>query len=309
MAVERLALVTGGCGFIGVNLARALRADGWRLRAFDNLTTGSAADGEAAGFDDLVEGDVRDGAALAAAATGVDAVVHLAAHTSVIESVEDPRTDLDTNVWGVFNALEAARAHGVRQFVFASSNAPLGEVDPPASEHAVPRPMSPYGASKLAGEGLCSAYGASYGVRAVALRFSNVYGPYSYHKGSVVARFMKDALERHPLTIYGDGLQTRDFVYVDDLCQAILAALDADVAGETIHVGSGTETTVLDVARAVAGLFPQRVEIRHEPARAGEILRNFSDISKARAVLGYRPSVALDEGLKRTAAWFEAAYR
>jgi len=302
-------LVTGGCGFIGVNLARALDGRGWELVAFDDLSTGSRRDGEAAGYR-VIEGDVRDLAALRAACAGAEYVVHLAAHTDVVASVEDPAVDVDVNVRGTLHALLAARDAGVRGFVFASSNAPLGEVEPPTREDKVPRPLSPYGASKLAGEGLCSAFAGSYGLATTVLRFSNVYGPFSYHKGSVVAAFMKRIMEGEPLVVYGDGEQTRDFVYVGDLADGIVRALAAGSAGEVFHLGSGTETSINELARRIVALFPdRRIDLEYRPERPGEIRRNFSDVSKARRVLGFAPRVGLDAGLAATRDWFLEAYR
>jgi len=301
-------LVTGGCGFIGVNVGRLLRSKGWRLLAFDNLTSGSRADGENAGYE-VIEGDVRDREALREAAASVDYLIHLAAHTNVVESVEDPVVDVEVNVEGTLNALLAARDAEVSGFVFASSNAPLGSVEPPTREDKVPAPLSPYGASKLAGEGLCSAFAGSYGLPTTVLRFANVYGPYSYHKGSVVAVFMKRILEGLPLIIYGDGDQTRDFVHVDDLVAGIDLALRSGLAGETFHLGSGTETSVNELAAKIMGLFPDReIVIEHRPERPGEIRRNYSDIGKARRLLGFEPAVSLDEGLAGTRDWFLEAY-
>ena len=302
--------MTGGCGFIGVNLARSLAAVGYQPVAFDNLSAGRLEDGEAAGYTDIVVGDILDADALAAAARGVYGVVHLAAQTGVVASVEDPRADLEVNVVGTLNALLAARDGGASAFVFASSGAPLGSVEPPGHEGLAPRPLSPYGASKLAGEGLCSAFAGSYGLPANALRFTNVYGPYSYHKGSVVAAFMKRIMDGDPLVIYGDGAQTRDFLYVDDLCRAVIAVLERQPQGELFQLGTGIETSVTELVEHLVAVFPDRdVAIRYEPPRPGEIARNFSDISRASDALDYRPSVGLDEGLRATRDWFVSASR
>lgn len=302
-------LVTGGAGFIGVNLGRVLRAGGARPVCFDSFVTGRASDAEAAGYDEIVEGDIRDADALAAAAQGVDAIVHLAARTGVVDSVEDPRGDAEVNVMGTLNALLAARDGGAGAFVFASSGAPLGSVDPPGHEGLAPRPLSPYGASKLAGEGLCSAFQGSYGISATALRFTNVYGPYSYHKGSVVALCMKRIMDGEPLVVYGDGEQTRDFLYVDDLCDAVVAAIVRRPTGGLYQLGTGTETSInslMDLLRDV--MADAGVQVVHEPERAGEIRRAFSDISRARADLGYAPDTPLVDGLKTTADWFRQEY-
>jgi UDP-glucose 4-epimerase len=218
-------------------------------------------------------------------------------------SIDDPVTDAEVNVRGTLHALLAARDADVSGFVFASSNAPLGEITPPAHEEMVPRPTSPYGASKLAGEAYCSAFASSYGLPTVALRFSNVYGPYSYHKGSVVASFCKRALAGEPLIVYGDGAQTRDFVFVDDLCRGIAAAVGSGAKGVVAHLGSGAETTVLEVAREVSDRFGGAA-IEHRPARAGDVPRSAADISAARNRLGFAPEIALGEGLDRTVAWF-----
>jgi UDP-glucose 4-epimerase len=302
-------LVTGGCGFIGVNLARHLRAAGYRTAAFDDLSTGTRADGEAAGYDEIIEGDIRDAAALAKAADGVTAVVHLAAHTGVVPSVEDPRHDSDVNVGGTLNALLAARDGGANTFVFASSGAPLGSVEPPGHEGLAPRPLSPYGASKLAGEGLCSAFAGSYGLATTVLRFTNVYGPYSYHKGSVVARCLKRIMDGKSLVVYGDGEQTRDFLYVDDLCGAVLAALDRRPVGELYQLGTGVETSINELVTLLLALAPEgSVAVEHEPARAGEVERAYSDITKARRDLGYDPCTPLPDGLATTYAWFRRTY-
>ncbi len=302
-------LVTGGAGFIGVNLGRALVACGARAVAFDNLSTGKTADADAAGYHDLVEGDIRDADALTRAARGVDAIVHLAARTGVVDSVEDPRGDAEVNVFGTLNALLAAREGGAGAFVFASSGAPLGSAEPPGHEGLAPRPLSPYGASKLAGEGLCSAFSGSYGISATALRFTNVYGPFSYHKGSVVALCLKRIMDGESLVVYGDGKQTRDFLYVADLCEAVIAAIALRPTGGLYQLGTGIETSVNALVELLADeMADQGVTIVHEPERPGEIRRAFSDISRARADLGYAPSTSLHEGLSKTGAWFREEY-
>jgi UDP-glucose 4-epimerase len=304
---DRSAFITGGSGFIGVNLARTLIESGWRVTSFDDYSAGSREDGESAGYHELIEGDIRDPDAIRAAVAGHTHVIHLAAHTSVVESIEDPGNDLDVNVTGLLNTLIAARESGVEGFIFASSNAPLGDVEPPSHEDKVPRPLSPYGASKLAGEALCSAFAGSYGLRTVALRFSNVYGPYSYHKGSVVATFLKRVASNLPLIVYGDGEQTRDFLFVDDLCAGIRQALESDDVTGLYHLGSGVETSVNRLVEHIRSMVDDSIEVLYEPRRAGEIDRNYSDITRARSELGFSPSVGLEEGLRLTWKWFEEA--
>lgn len=300
-------LVSGGAGFIGVNLGRLLREQGFVTRCFDNFSTGRRDDAEAAGYDEIVEGDILDAAAFAEAARGCTHVVHLAAQAGVPTSVADPVRDCQLNVQGTLNALLAARDAEVEGFVFASSNAPLGDIVPPAHEGMVPRPKSPYGASKLAGEAYCSAFAGSYGLNTVALRFTNVYGPYSYHKGSVVAAFCKAAKHGEPLRIYGDGKQTRDFVFVGDLCRGISGAVTSGASGAVVHLGSGIETTVLEVAEMIGDRFEGGARIEHLPERTGDVLRNSADISGARDLFGFDPATPLTEGLDRTVAWFEGA--
>ena len=302
-------LVTGGAGFVGVNLGRLLADQGHETRCFDDFSTGRREDAEAAGYAEVVEGDVRDADALAQAASGCRYVVHLAAQSGVPASLADPLRDHDVNVRGTLNALLAARDAEAEGFVFASSSAPLGDVAPPAHEGVVPRPKSPYGASKLAGEGYCAAFAGSFGLPTVALRFTNVYGPYSYHKGSVVAAFCKQVQAGGPMVVYGDGSQTRDFVYVEDLCRGISQAMTSPVTlrstGVVAHLGSGVETTVLTVAQEVGARFGGAVEPEFRPPRQGDIERTFADISYAREVFGFAPATALGDGLDRTVQWFQ----
>lgn len=303
-------LVTGGCGFIGVNLVSRLVRQNFHVRILDDLSLGKSEHVEPFGIE-LMVGDVRDRAAVAKAAQGVDTVIHLAAHTRVMDSISEPRLNFEINVTGTLNVLEASRSTGAQTFIFASTGgAIVGECEPPVHEEMVPRPISPYGASKLAGEGYCSAFHGSYGLNTVALRFSNVYGPHSYHKGSVVAQFIKQALRGEPLVIYGDGKQTRDFLYVEDLADAICsyAALGANTGGgEVFQMGSGRETSISEIAMMIKDQFAKTgrdVPIVYEPARRGEIYRNYADIGKARRALGYNPQTSLSDGIATTFAWF-----
>ncbi|MBA3779594.1 MAG: NAD-dependent epimerase/dehydratase family protein [Chloroflexi bacterium] len=305
----RLVLITGGAGFVGASLVRALEARGERVRVVD---WGSSAgfrylDGTAA---ELIEGDLLDPSVVSRAVQGVDAVFHLAARTSVPASMKAPLEDLEQNVLGTVRLLDAVRGAGASRFVFASSNAAVGLMEPPAREDAFPRPVAPYGAAKLAAEGYLHAYWQSYGLVTVGLRFSNAYGPYALHKISVVAAFLKAYLAGKPITIYGDGSQTRDFVHVDDLVDLLLRALDApaeQVAGELFQAGTGRETTVLELAETLLRVGGREGRIEHLPPRHGDVARNFSDVGKARERLGYEPRVELDEGLRRTVEWFDGA--
>lgn len=328
-------LVTGGCGFIGVNLIERLLAGGNYVRVLDNLSVGtrealaavaefdelSAPDATGNGWGgagthasalQLVVGDILDEDAAAQTSVGADVIVHLAANTGVGPSIEDPRHDCVTNVLGTLNMLEAARRNNVRRFVFASSGAPVGEVEPPIHEELAPHPVSPYGASKLSGEGYCSAYYRSFGVETVALRFGNVYGPRSSHKGSVVAKFIRRTMEGRPLEIYGDGGQTRDFIYIVDLVEAImLGATRSGVGGEIFQVATNSETTVLELVgllnKALAQAGVPEVPVVHSAARLGDVRRNYSDTSKAEMSLGWKAAVDLEDGLCKTVAWFRDA--
>jgi UDP-glucose 4-epimerase len=296
-------LVTGGCGFIGVNVVSRLASQ--RVRVLDDLSLGRREDIEHLGVD-LQVGDIRDAETVRRACQGIDVVVHLAAHTRVVESVAQPRLNFEVNALGTLNVLEACREAGVKKVIMASTGgAILGEQTPPVHEGMVARPVSAYGASKLAGEGYASAYWGSYGLNTVALRFSNVYGPYSYHKGSVVAQFFKNLIDGQPLVVYGDGQQTRDFLYVDDLVDAIVLADKADTPGEVFQIASGRETSLRTLLETMKRVLPdQNFDIRHEPARAGEILRNYASIEKARRLLGYNPQTRLEDGLRTTWQWF-----
>ena len=166
---------------------------------------------------------------------------------------------MEANVIGTFNMLEAARQNNVKKFIFASSGATIGEVEPPIHEEKVPRPVSPYGASKLAGEAYCSAYYLSFGIKTVSLRFANVYGPLSKHKNSVVAKFLKQAFSGETLEIYGDGSQTRDFIYIDDLIQAIILSVKSDVGGEVFQIATFKETTVDEIAKKIKNLIENEI--------------------------------------------------
>ena len=262
----------------------------------------------------ILRGDVRQAAAVEAAFVGADVVVHLAANTGVGPSVADPRFDCETNVIGTLNCLEAARKAGVGRFVFASSGAPAGACEPPITETIAPRPASPYGASKLAGEAYCCAYANAFGLPTVALRFSNVYGPLSGRKGSVVANFIRRGLSGKPIVINGDGRQTRDFIYVDDLVRAILCAAAHEGGGnELFQIATGKETSVIEVLTLLrvklARMGLGELEVTYGDRAAADVLRNYADIAKARRVLGWEPRVGLEDGLDRTLAWFADARR
>jgi len=304
--MERL-LITGGCGFIGVNLIDYLRRAGdWSISVLDNLSVGRRE--YLKPYDvDFIEGDIRDRELAGRAMKNAFAVVHLAADTRVIESIENPTKNFDTNVIGTFELLQIARKAQVERFVFASTGgAIIGPAVPPVHEGMVPRPVSPYGASKLAGEAYLSAYYGAYGLKTVALRFSNVYGPRSFHKGSVIAQFFRNVLEKRPITVYGDGSQTRDYIYVDDICNAIALGIKSEKGGEAYQLGSGIPTSINEILELIRRtIAPVKMpEVTFVPFRTGEIVHTHSNIDKARRELGYSPSVKLEVGLARTWQWF-----
>ena len=263
-------LITGGCGFLGCSLVDNLLKEQHVVRVVDNLSTGTRAD--LAKVTDFVEksidelqdspdgvelivGDILDDQLALTVTKGCDVIVHFAANTGVGPSVEDPRGDCMANVIGTFNYLEAARINKVPRFIFASSGAPAGEVEPPIHEELPPHPVSPYGASKLAGEGYCSAYYRTFGIDTVMLRFGNVYGPGSLHKSSVVAKFIREALNGETLEIYGDGFQTRDFIYVDDLIDAVMLAVNTpNIGGEAFQIATNKETTVGEMSEELVSV-------------------------------------------------------
>jgi UDP-glucose 4-epimerase len=309
--VSRTILVTGGAGFIGSAVAGLLADRGDRVRILDDLSIGRAEYLERVPHE-LIRAQIADGASVARAVEGADAVVHLAARAGIPDSVADPLGTFEVNVRQLLGVLDAARRAGVPRFVFASSNAAAGDHEPPADETDLPHPVSPYGASKLAGEAYCQAYAATYGLAACSLRFSNAYGPRSLHKKSVVAAWVRAALAGEPVTIHGDGEQTRDFVYVDDLAGAVLAALDAPpdvVAGELFQAGTGRETTINELAAALERAVGREIEIVRGSARPGDVRRNVSRVDKARERLGYRATMPLEDGLARTVSWFRSALR
>jgi UDP-glucose 4-epimerase len=300
------ALITGGAGFIGRHLADYLtRQDDVTVTVIDNESLGHRKhlDLDQVRF---IEGDLRNRDDLRGALEGQDVVIHLAADTRVIESIADPAHNFESNVIGTFNLLELSRELGVGRIVAASTGgAILGDVEPPVHEQMAPQPTSPYGASKLMLEGYLSAYSSSYGISTCALRFSNIYGPRSFHKGSVVAHFFKQVLEGEKLVVYGDGSQTRDYLYVGDLVEGIWTAVQSPAQG-AFQLGSGKPTNLnqlIDLMRTVTGL---DLDVVYEDFRAGEVRDTWCQIDKAREGFGFDPATGLEDGLAQTWEWFDA---
>jgi UDP-glucose 4-epimerase len=304
-------LVTGGCGFIGTNLVHRIFLEDKEAEVFvvDDLSKGKIENLHPSAS--LYRGNITDSLLAFTLCRCMDVVVHLAANTGVIPSIEDPRKDCESNVLGTFNYLEASARNNVKKFIFASSGgAAVGDKKPPINEEIVPKPISPYGASKVAGEVYCSAFYGSYGLDTYALRFSNVYGPHSENKdGNLIPKYIMAAIKKEPFYIYGDGKQTRDFIYVGDLVRAIMAATKTESpGGEVFQVATNKPTSVLDVVRMLNRIsliyLKYSPEVIFRPGRKGEVKDNHADISKVKNILGFEPEVDLYNGLEKTFLWF-----
>ena len=306
--MNKKVLVTGGCGFIGSNLVRLLLKGGSEVGVLDNQSTGHAGNLAGTGAK-VMTGDIRSAQETAEAVKGMDVVIHLAAYGSVVDSVEHPEVNFDVNARGTLCLLRECVKANVGRFVFASTGGALiGNAEPPVDENSIPKPISPYGAGKLCCEAYCNAFAHSYGLRTVILRFSNVYGPYSAHKKGAVTAFIKAIQGDEPFTIYGDGRASRDYLYVSDLCQGVVQALEADLEPATVlHLASGVETTVDDLAGMIAEVAGKPGhETVHLPARRGEVGRNFASHAYASRRIGFTPSVPLRLGLEKTWDWFSS---
>jgi len=301
-------LVTGGCGFIGANLVDYLLQIGHQVRVLDDESMGDRSSlGDLAEF---IKGSITDPERVATAVDGADAVVHLAADTRVMDSIANPTKNFNSNVIGSFTLLQGMRIAGASRIVAASTGgAILGEVPCPVHEGIVPRPLSPYGASKLAMEGYISAFGGSYGFRGAALRFSNVYGPRSLHKGSVVAMFFRQIIRGEDLTVFGDGEQVRDYVYVGDVVEGISQAMQAEATG-VFQLGTGVPTTLNRLISEIREVVGERgdFKVNYIDRRDGEIVNTYCDISKASEVFGYEAPTSLRDGLADTWKWFLQQY-
>jgi UDP-N-acetylglucosamine/UDP-N-acetyl-alpha-D-glucosaminouronate 4-epimerase len=306
MPAKMHALVTGGGGFIGHHLVRRLLADGNEVRVLDNFSTGrrERLEGLEVG---LVEGDLRSYERAHAAVRGTDVVFHLGALPSVPRSVQDPLTTGAVNVEGTLNVLLAARDEDVRRVVFASSSSVYGANQTlPKTESDQPLPISPYGVSKVAAEHYCRAFTSVYGLETISLRLFNVFGagqdPLSQY-AAVVPRFIAAlASEERPI-VYGDGHQTRDFTYVDDVVEAFVLAGQQDVpAGDVFNISAGAETSLLELIAILNDLMGTAIEPQFEPARAGEVRRSLSDAGKAARVLNWRSQWALPSALRECIA-------
>jgi nucleoside-diphosphate-sugar epimerase len=297
-------LVTGGAGFIGANLVAALVRLGHQVRILDNFSTGLRANLPTASNAEVLEGDVRSYHIVREAVDGVDFVLHEAALPSVPRSVRDPITTNDVNINGTLNVLNAARDAKVKRLVFASSSSVYGD-NPvlPKHEGLVPAPLSPYAVSKLAGEQYCQVYTSLYGFDTVMLRYFNVFGPHQNPQSeyaAVIPRFMQQIANGESPVIFGDGRQTRDFTFVENVVAANLAACERDrIQGRVFNVATGTQVSLLELVGSLSALLRREVQPRFSPARPGDVKHSYASVASAREALGYVPSIDLKTGLTR----------
>ncbi len=309
----RRVLVTGGAGFIGSNLVRALLERGDAVRVLDNFSTGNRAN--LLGLEDdveVVEGELRSYERVHAAVRGVELVFHQGALPSVPRSVQDPLTTSAVNVEGTLNVLLAARDEGVHRVVFASSSSVYGNSEAlPLVETANPDPISPYGVAKLAAERYCVSFSRVYPLETIALRYFNVFGPRQDPRSqyaAVVPRFIADIAAGRPVPIYGDGEQSRDFTYVANVVEANLLAADAaDANGAVVNVATGRSVTVNELAAVVGAVVGREVAREYLPPRPGEVRDSWADVAAARRLLGWESRISLEEGLRLTAESVVAA--
>ena len=299
-------LITGGCGFIGSHLAEALVSGGNRVRIYDNLSSGyekniSSIRNKA----ELIKADIRDLSAITSAMSGVDYVFHGAALVSVFDSVKRPRDNHDINITGTLNVLTAARDKGVKRVVFASSAAVYGNnPELPKREDMKPEPESPYGLAKVAAEHYLAVFAKLYGLETVGLRFFNAYGPRqdpdSLYSG-VISRFVKAVTDGNPPAVFGDGKQTRDFVFVDDVVQACILALHSTGIGkgDVFNIGSGFQTSLLDLLKVLKELNGKSFDIKFYEPRAGDLKHSYADITLAGQKLLFSPRHDIRTGLKK----------
>jgi UDP-glucose 4-epimerase len=298
-------LVTGGAGFIGSHVVDRLVLEGYEVRVLDDLSTGKLDNIQrhlSSGKVELVKGDIRDASAVKQSLDGVNFVIHMAALVSVPLSVENPDLTFDINLLGTLNLLRSSIKEKVDRFVFVSSCAVCGDPESlPVTEQTRTNPISPYAESKLIGERYSLGFSERQLLNSVVLRFFNVYGPRQGMNdySGVITRFIERCKQKLPLTIYGDGSQTRDFVNVKDVAEAVLASMKSSkAAGEVFNIGSGKHTSINELAKTIMELAGVNSEISYEKSRSGDIKDSYADISKAKMLLGYEPKVSLRDGLQ-----------
>lgn len=306
-----LCLVTGGAGFIGSNLVDGLVAKGYRVRVLDNLSTGKKENlASAMARIDFLKGDLRSDRDLQKAVRGVSYVFHLGAIPSVPQSVAQPLETNEINVTGTLKLLLASKKAGVKRLVFTSSSSTYGETSRfPTREEDPMRPEAPYGASKIMGEYYCQVFSKVYGLETVSLRYFNVYGLRQNPKSryaNVIPIFLRCILNNRPPEVHWDGKQSRDFVHVNDIVAANLLAMKRPgIAGEAFNIGTHEEIRIVDCLHGIQKILKiKKLKVLHKPKRAGDARRTLADITKARKILGYRPSVLFKQGLRDTVEWF-----
>jgi len=307
-------LVTGGAGFIGSNIVDELIRRNHQVVVLDDLSTGNESNlSSVRSKIDLRIGSITDLATVQSAVKGADYVVHLAARTSVPRSVKDPLDTNFVNIDGTLNVLVAARDAKVRRFVYAASSAAYGETPTlPKIESMQPEPISPYGVTKYVGELYGQAFGRTYGLENASIRYFNVFGPRqdptSQYSG-VLSRFMLAVIQNQPPVIYGDGEQSRDFTYIDNIVDETLRACDAkDASGKVFNGGTGVRIALNQVIKLLEKITGKKIQPKYDPPRAGDIRDSQADISLAQKILGYQPIVQFEDGLKRTWAWYSRTY-
>jgi nucleoside-diphosphate-sugar epimerase len=304
------ALVTGGAGFIGSHIVEELLRGGASVRVLDNFSSGKRANlASFKGDLEILEGDLRDAGAINAAVRAVELVFHLAAFISVPQSMLEPQDCFAVNVAGTATLLEAARQAGVRKVVLSSSTAVYGNTDRfPTGEDTPLNPLSPYALSKQVNELYSRLYSQTYALPVTALRYFNVYGPRQQPDSAYAAAipiFARRLVNGEPITIYGNGKQSRDFIFVRDVVRANLLAAESDTAGETFNICTGHETSMLDLLEELSGISPHQPEVRFEAPRPGDIYRSLGNPEKAAAALGFRAATSLADGLALTVEWMK----
>ncbi len=304
-------LVTGGAGFIGSHIAETLLKQGESVRVFDNLVTGRSSNIDAlhghSGQVEIINGDLRDMDAVRSAVAGTEVVFHQGALASVPRSIADPIASLETNINGTQNVLLAARDSGVRRVVYASSSSVYGNTPTlPKHEEMPTAPMSPYAVQKLTGELLCGVFTRIYGLETVALRYFNVFGPRqdpASEYAAVIPRFLTALIEQRRPIVFGDGEQTRDFTYIENVVQAnLLAATSTAAVGTAMNIGCGVQISLNGVLQIAGELLGRRVDAEYRESRSGDVRDSLADISRAKRLLGYTPTISFNEGLARTLA-------
>lgn len=310
---KRAYLVTGGAGFIGSHISERLVRDGHNVRVLDDFSSGKESNLDSFRNDiEIIHGDIRNADVVKHATTGVDIVFHEAALGSVPRSVADPITTHEVNMTGTLNVFLAARDAGVKRVVYASSSSVYGETPVlPKSEEMIPQPLSPYALSKLVGEHYSSVFKQVYGFEIVSLRYFNIFGPRQDPESqyaAVVPRFITALLSGKAPVVYGDGLQSRDFTYVDNVVNANLLASEAEgIAGRAFNVACGGRYTLLELLARLKAILGSGIEPIHEAARAGDVRDSQASIDAAERGFGYRVSVDFDEGVRRTVEWYRRA--